>query len=363
MEIHFNAYKCKYDSLNSWIKPYTNTMNINKVRIFINMDDFFHTLFKPTINNEFETYGKEVHKQFLSNVFNLLGHYRNWALKNRYDVEVYGFYSSADVFKNHIYHEEYRKKASSYLHSNKYFYIRDAIMNSLEMIQFICNYIPKIYMIDTKYLEPSILPLYITQSKEKVDLNILFSRDIYDLQYAYQDKWVYISPKGDNSSFIHRGNMWQYINYKEHIYSEDIELNYPYNMLILAKAIVGDKYRDIPRLRSIGWKTLFKYLNQIQLRVEEDSYILLEMELKELLKGRLINDALLQKSISCIDIEEQVSILTEIDKMIIDRQIIDIEDYENLKMLNKTRFSSYPLNLKMLCDVPITNSSHINQWK
>lgn len=363
MDVHFNAYKCKYESMNQWIQPFVRSMNVKKIRIFVNLDDFFHSLFKPMTDNEFEVCGKDAGKQFLSNVFNLLAHYRYWAIKSKYDVEVYGFYSSSKVYKNGIFHDKYRAKASSYLHSDKYYYVKDAIKSSLDMISIIASYIPGVYIIDTQYLEPSILPAYITEMKKPVDLNILISRDIYDLQYAYRDRWVYISPKGDNSSFIHRGNMWDYINYKEKIYSDGRELRYPPKMLILARAIVGDKYRDIPRLRSIGWKTLFKFLDQIQLRIEENNYILLEMELRELLKGKLITDSALQKNINCIDIDQQIAILTEIDKAVIDKQLNDVEDFENLKMLNKMKLSRYPLNLKFLCDTLQTPlNPKIDQW-
>ena len=157
--------------------------------------------------------------------------------------------------------------------------------------------------------------------------------------------------------------MWEYINYKEKIFSEKRDVHYPYKMLILARAIVGDKYRNIPRLRSIGWKTLFKYLDKIQEDMNDNSYIVLEMRLRDLLKGKLVEESKLQKNINCIDIDFQVNTMTEIDKTIIDRQIVDIEDFENLKMLNKMKLSSYPLNLKFLCDNLIAPVNlKVDQW-
>lgn len=363
MDIHFNAYKCKYESMTQWIQPYIRSRTVRSMRIFINLDDFFHSLFKPATNNEFEACGNGASKQFLSNVFNLIAHYRWWAIKMRYDVEVYAYYSDSSSYHNGIYIGDYRKKASDYYTENKYFYVKSAIKDSLDMIKAISNYLPKIYVIDTIHMEPSIIPAYISKSRGEADLNILISRDIYDLQYAYKDKWVFISPKGDNSSFVHMDNMWEYINYKEKIFSDKRDLHYPPKMLILARAIVGDKYRSIPRLRSIGWRTLFKYLDKIQEDIDINSYIVLEMRLRELLKGKLIEDSKLQKNINCIDIDFQVNTMTEIDKTIIDRQIIDIEDFENLKMLNKMKLSSYPLNLKFLCDNLVAPLDFkVNQW-
>ena len=366
MQVHFNAYKCKYEMLNKWIMPYTRTKKVKSVRIFINLDDFFHTLFKPTTNNEFEVYGKDSGKEFLSNLFNLLAHYRYWAIKNKYDVEVYGYFTNyKENFKNSLYVPEYRKKTSTYLNGDKYYYISSAINSSMDLSMLICKYIPKVYLIDTKYLEPSILPAYISDKYGEKDLNIIVSRDIYDLQYAYKDNWVYISPKGENSTFVHQGNMWDYINYKEHIFTDTRGIHYPPKLFILARSIVGEKYRNIPRLRSIGWKTLFKFIDSIQEKINDNNYILIELELRELLKGKLIQDQVLQANINTVDIDVQIQMMSAIDKTIIDNQIIDIEDFENLKMLNKIKLSKYPLNLKFLCDTvqtPVIKDRYGNDW-
>lgn len=350
--------------MTNWIQPHIKSMQTKSMRIFINLDDFFHTLFKPGTNNEFESCGNDASKRFLTNVFNLIAHYRWWAVKLRYNVEVYAYYSDSEAYHNGIYIPEYRKKASEYMSTNKYFYVKEAIKDSLDLIKVISDYIPKVYVINSLHIEPSIIPAYIDKTRGSADLNILVSRDIYDLQYAYKIGWIYISPKGDNSSFIHRDNMWGYINYKEKIFSDTYkDPHYPPKMIILARALVGDKYRSIPRLRSIGWKTLFKYLDSIQENIEENSYIVLEMRLKELLKGKLVEESKLQKNINCIDIDFQINTMTEIDKTIIDRQIVDIEDFENLKMLNKMKLSKYPLNLKFLCDNPIAPLDFkVNQW-
>lgn len=362
MDSHFNGYKCRYEMMNGWLQPRLRSTHVRSIRIYVSLDDFFHSLFKPSINSEFEICGKDCGKIFLSNVFNLLAHYRYWAIKQKYHVEVYGYYSSADTYKNRLFIPEYREKSSTYINGDKYFYVHDAIMSSIDMIKLISQYIPKVYVIDTGYLEPSLLPLYIAE-KNPVDLNILISRDVYDLQYAYRDKWMYISPKGDQSSFIHRSVLWDYINTKEHIYSDEKELDYPVKLLVLAKAIVGDKYRNIPRLRSIGWKTFFKFVNSARSELLTDNYILLEMGLKNLLKGKLIMDSDLQNNLNCVDIEIQHSMLSEIDKSVIDRQIIDIEDFENLKMLNSLHLSKYPLNMKFLCDtIESPFSKRATQW-
>lgn len=353
MDIHFNSYKVKYTLLNSFFRPIRTSHVIKTVNIFINIDDLFHMLHKPLINNEFQVCGVNAGKQLISNIFNLIGHYRNWGLKERLDITVYGIYTSnIRSFKNSIHVINYRKKfrENNEQMNTAYFFINEAIRSALPIIPIISNYIPDIYMIDSKYLEPSIIPLYIANEVNKADWNILISRDTYDLQYAYKDKWSYISPKGDNSRLITRKNMWNYLNEKERIYKDPVDLTYDYDLYILAKSLVGDKYRNIPRLRKIGWKTLFKYLDDVKINKADSGKVTMQLYLLELLKNKKITNEEMNNNIDCTDVEKQVNVMMDIDKTSILYQLIDIEDYENLKVLNNTQFSKYPLNLNFLCN-------------
>lgn len=356
MDIHFNSYKVKYNMMNSFFRPIRASHIIKSVNIFINIDDLFHMLHKPLINNEFQVCGINAGKQLISNLFNLLGHYRNWALKERLSVKVYGVYTSnIRTFKNTMYIIDYRKKfrENNDQMNTSYYFINEAIRSALPLIPVISNYIPDIYMIDSKYLEPSIIPLYIANEVNPADWNILISRDTYDVQYAYKDKWSFISPKGDNSRLITRKNMWDYVNEKERIYKDPVELTYDHNLYILAKALVGDRYRNIKRLRKIGWKTLFKYLDDVKENKSDSGRITSEIYLLELLKNKKITNEEMNSNIYAIDIEKQVSSMMEIDKVSITSQLMDIEDYENLKVLNNTQFSKFPLNLNFLCNKPV----------
>lgn len=353
IDIHFNGYKVKYAKLNSFFRPIKSSHVINNINIFINIDDLFRMLHRPLINNEFQVCGHNAHKQLVSNVFNILAHYRNWAIKERIDVKVYGIYTTAiRSFKNSIHVHDYRKK---FIENNdpinsKYYFINEAIRNSTPVIPVISNYIPNVYMIDSKYLEPSMIPLYIADNVYKADWNILISRDTYDIQYSYKDKWTFISPKGENSRHISRKDIWDYVNVKERVYKEPVELTYDHHLYIYAKSLVGDTYRNIPRLRRIGWKTLFSYLDKIKDEYgENDISITAQNYLLELLQNKKISSDELNSNIYATNIDIQMDSMMEIDRASIDSQLMDIPDYENLKQMNKIMFGRYPLNLDFLC--------------
>lgn len=354
MDSHFNGYKAKYEILNKYMLPICNSQIVTSMNIFINLDDLFHIMHNPLINNEFQICGKDAPKQLVSNIFNLIGHYRYWAIKNHYKVKIFCIFTSTiRSFKNNIYIPNYRdhfKKINAQENASCFF-VNNAIQMALPILPIIAKYIPDIYIIDSKYLEPSMIPLFLSEEVSEMDWNILVSRDPYDLQYSYRNKWSLLSPKGDQSRVVNQHGIWNYVNYKERIFKDEIDLKYPYSLYILAKGAVGDKYRSIPRLRKIGWKTLFKYLDEIMEENPSAGETTLKIKLIEKIKGKstLTNESI-NDNLNSINIDLQKSAMMEIDKTLITSQIIDVPDYDNLQELNRIQFMQYPMNLQFLCN-------------
>lgn len=352
MEIHFHGYKAKYDLLDKIFVPVRNSTPISTINIFVNIDDFFHMLHHPLINNEFQVIGQNGGKQMVSNVLNLLGHYKNWAVK-RQDCEarMFGIYTSClRSFKNQMYMPEYRKKFKSDNDpmNTVYYYINQILRDSMKIFQLIAEYLPGVYLLDSKYIEPSILPCYISDNVSKADWNILITRDVYDLQYAYRDKWTVIRPKGDNSTTLNRNNIWDYLNEKEKIYKDGVIYFRP-ELFPLCMSVTGNKYRSIPRLRRIGWRTLFSYLDKVKDEYDKYHISIIEQKFLEMLKSHHISDDDFYSNLYCIDVQLQSEMLMEIDKTLIESQIVDRYDEDALQKINRERFQLYPINLDFLC--------------
>ena len=197
------------------------------------------------------------------------------------------------------------------------------------------------------------IPLFISEDIHSADWNLYISRDPYDLQYSYRNKWSLLSPKGEFSRVINQYGIWEYVNYKEKVFKEEKDLKYPYELYILARAVVGDRYRSIPRLRKIGWKTLFKFLDEIIAENPDASVTTLKIKLIEKIKGKsILTNEEINDNLNSINVELQKESMMEIDKALITSQIIDVPDYNNLQELNRFQFLKYPLNLQFLCNKP-----------
>jgi len=242
--------------------------------------------------------------------------------------------------------------------NGSFYFINDAIQNSYPVFHVIAKYIEDVYVLNTLHLEPSITPLFIVDENHPTDptttWNIVVSRDTYDLQYCYRDRWSVIAPKGDYSLLITRKNMWDYICQRERVYKEPVDYHWCYDLFVVAKAVVGESYRNIPRIKRIGWKTLFNYMEQVQGDERVPELVTLQQEkMAELLSAKKADAEALNHNISAIDIEMQVGCLLEADKAMISSQIEDMIDYPTLSQLNTELFREYPLNLAFLCNRPI----------
>lgn len=348
MDVHFNAYKVRYNTLDSIMKPVFQSQNIKTLNIFINVDDIIHKLHKPIIDNEFQVCGVNAPKQMIANFLNLIAHYRQWGIRQMANVRVYGIYTAAfGNFKNNIYVPSYRKHYIDITTSiQKFYYINDALKAAIPLMRVISQYIQDVYLIDSMYVEPSAIPYYISTEVFPADWNILITRDPYDLQYSYMDRWTYISPKGDNTLSINRGNFWDYIKEKEKVRIDT--RNYDMSMYPLAISIIGDKYRNIPRLRSIGWKSLFKILEAIHDMSSDMSKTTSELLLLNNLTNKKISLDDINNNKQASDVICQVNNLGEIDKTYILDQIKDIPDYDTLMELNRTQFIRFPINIAFL---------------
>lgn len=360
MDVHFNAYKARFDTMDQIMRPILSSHNIRSVNVYINLDDVIHTLHKPFINLEFQTAGINSHKQFIMNVLNLLGHYRQWCIRKGLVCRIIGVYTTASkIFKNNMYITDYRKKFSTYMDevTAEFYFINDAIRNSIKLMNIIASHIDKVYLINSKYIEPSVLPLYISKNMLNADWNILISRDLYDLQYSYRDKWTYISPKGDNTRSINNTSLWNYIKIKENVY-DDMSIEYSTDLFPIVLSLVGDTYRNIPRLKRCGWKTVFKYLNQLYTADIPLSEISLQVELIKKITNNVTSlvDAL-NKNLESVNIELQESKISETDAGIIKEQLIDMPDVDTLLELNKKYLTLYPLNLPFLTNATVTKKN------
>lgn len=354
MDVHFNAYKAKYEIMDNQCRAIERAQYIKSIDIFINLDDIIHNLHRPLVNSEFQVCGLNAPTQFAANIINVIAHYKRWAAKKQIPAKVYAYYTSSRMggFKNNIYNEEYRKYFSTISDKDKqeFFFINGAVNRAIGFVQNICDYVEDVYVLDSRYVEPSVIPLFLKEAGiAKNDWGMVVSRDMYDLQYAYRDKWIHVAPKGDDTTIIDRGHLWKYIEHREKIPEDKVRNSayFHHDLYPLALAVVGNKFRSIPRLKRIGWRTVFKYLDTI---VEQDtvSMHVLGSRFYEMLIELKVDPKAIEANLSCVNITQQVKSLNSIDIAMITDQLKMVSDHNALNALNDIYFSKFPINVQFL---------------
>lgn len=352
MDSHFNAYKARYEILDNHIKFIQHSQYIRSMDIFINLDDIFHIMHRPIVEKEVEACGMNAVKQCAVHIINLMAHYKQWAAKRHIRARVYGIYTSTmRTFKNRVYIPTYRDYFASINDpvNKTYFLVNDTISKAISIAKNIADYVEGIFIIDSHYLEPSIIPLYLTESGvASYEWKMMVSRDLYDLQYAYRDKWIFVSPKGDNTRIITRGDLWKYIAAREHIQEVGKKsAYYDLDIFPLALTVSGNKLRNVPRLRRIGWGTIFKYLDGITEK-DTSSLQILSSRFLDLLGSKGVQISQVENNLACVSIASQTAVMNDIDRASINDQLKYVTDHEALTTINDLYFQQFPLNIPFL---------------
>lgn len=352
MDAHFNAYKVKYDLLDQMFNAVGRTQYIHSIDIFINLDDLAHILHRPIVEKEFELCGVNAPKQCAANILNVVAHYKQWAAKRQYPCTIYLIYTHQRTgFKNQTYIPMYRHYHAVINDPDepKFYLLNHALEKAYQIAKIICDYVPDVHMIDSCHLEPSIIPWFLKSSKlANHNWSLMLSRDHYDLQYAYRDKWSFISPKGENTVMVSRANLWHYLGDREHIELSDYHVGmYHHDVYPMALTVAGNKLRSIPRLRRIGWKTIFKYLNAITEK-ETVSGVVVANRFLELLQDKGVDAEVILNNSLATSITDQVGAMSPINQTMIQSQLKHVADMDALAEMNNLYFSEFPINLQFL---------------
>ena len=351
MDAFFNSYKIKFSIIEKYLLPLKRSYPIKKVNVFINLDDVFHRLHKPYENDVILSSGAGIDKSMIANVLNLCAHYRQAFVRQGWITSVYAFYTSiySGEFRNELYIKNYRKH---YLDisapSNEDFYaINSCIHTSLELMNVITQYIDGVYLIDSRQIEPSVMPYYITENIRPSDWNFIITRDMYDFQYLSYPKWSIFYAHPIKYSYITPESIWNSVIDLENMDPPPPIKNFPPEYYQISLYTIGDKYRNIPKLRRVGWKTMFGLLQQLQEQTigltpaEADPFMI------PILGGK---DTAMKfhNNVAAVNVKYQSQLISEIDKASFLSSFIDIDDRQNLSNLTRIYFKDYPINLGFL---------------
>lgn len=339
-ELHFNMFKIKYSKLDELLKDFTFEKG-EEVYIYINIESILKKLSSTIADRQNIINPSKRNLVLTSCVFNLVSHYRYYFHKKSIcsRIFVYGPESIDVKYLNREYNKDYRMKAVI-MNTEETSSIAKTYEDSVKMIKTILNYIEGVYFITSGIIEPSIVPLIISRYfRTEVNKNFLITDDRYEYQYI-KEYFIILKPRMDKSQLIDSLNVMDILKSKtkcNNIENPDI------NFLPFIISILGDKYRNIDKIKGLGISRIYNSISEgLKNNIITDDINNIN-SLVCLIKEEFQNDFLINYMTTSI--YEQYKKISDVEEKYILNQIIDKHDGGYLKIVNEDHFYEYPLNI------------------
>jgi hypothetical protein len=340
LDLYFNMFKIKYSKLDELLEDFTFSKG-EEVYIYISLESILKKLTSTITDKENIILSSKRNIILTSCVFNLISHYRYYFHKKSVcsKIFVYGPESIDVDYLNREYNKDYRTKLML-MNTEETSSIGKTYTDSVKMIKTILNYIEGVNFITSGILEPSIIPLVISKYfKTEINKNFLITDDRYDYQYI-KNYFIILKPKMDKSTLIDSLNVMDILKSKtkcKNIPNPDI------NFLPFIISILGDKYRNIDKIKGMGISRIYNEIN----KGLESNIITNDIEninsLLCLVNENFQNDFLINYMTTSIF--EQYKKISDVEEKYILNQIIDKYDGGYMKVINETYFNEHPLNI------------------
>lgn len=349
----FNMHKIKFDILNRWdlLKGYS------KANVFINLDNVIKLMLSMNTNNLIhaaintleigEDYLKTISLGLVSNIINLGQHYRLWLAKHGVDSNIVLFWGyPPNKYKNDSYISNYRKSYIQRFNNRmNYGYILTSIEKAVEFLSTCIQYVNEVYLIHSGELEPSLMPLLISekfQSEQKHELNLLVSTDIYDYAYVNYGFTVLVPSirKSSEPKLVTKETCMDIL--KKRYHTQKV-FNIPADYIEYINAVIGNEERNIQKMLGVGFSTALK---GICLGIE---YGVIREDTKDIdmLAESIAEDFQEQFKLNyhCTSLMYQKKDVEALDLHKITSQIVDRYDEITLTQMNEEYFKQFPIEI------------------
>ena len=351
----FNMHKVKFSKLEVLFKDVEVQTLINKVNIFINIEAIFDHFHNPYMEEQMtildDEATKDVYANIISNTINLAAHYRLFFTKNKIATNIVFYVNEPNAYvqQNNCTHiSKYRKKYNKdYTDNVKYETLNGIMQQCYQSISRICEYIDGVYFVRSERIESSLIPLLMTTEK-MVDgqLDIMISKDIYDLQYVNK-KFLIIYPLKDESKILTESNVYD-------VFREKCDLNNDYQLpaylLPFILSVIGNKRRGIEKMRGMGLNSIYKALSKLfkAMDIGPEEYVSFEqlaLAIKENPNDPSGNREHIVNNYMCTDLDRQLAMVSNPQKTNIEKQLVDRYNETALLDINERYFETCPLNI------------------
>lgn len=340
----FNMHKIKYVELADILQKQCVELKRNsQFDIFINLDSVYRKMVGENIENYIKVSKKNIQYELVSNIFNLVAHYRKFFTSNRHTSRIYLYtqFPYTVTLDNESIDSTYRNAyMDSFKINGRYGHLGINLSEVIPLVKTIFEFIDGVYLIESQSMEASIIPYVISNTSNRVSIRIILTDDMYDYQYAnYNGFYIIDFSHKDGKIFIDRNNVIDWFKIKNH-YDGALTCSSIYLPFLLS--VVGDKRRGIKKVKK--YYKLGKSIKDINVALENNTITKDSTNINLIVKSiepDIRNDIV--KNYCMVDIPYQYEFSKNRYTRIVSSQLKDRFDFNSLRTIADEFFINNPL--------------------
>lgn len=344
MDVVFNMNKTKHVVLAELFNKYIDLSHPKDysrgVNIYINLESILKGITYKSFNDLSKMSSfEDASKQFFANVLNLLAHYRMFMNRNGIPHKIYMYlaHPTTGDFDNSDIVPTYRTTLERETKDSGIRLIRKIINTVLETLDIIFEYVQDAFLLYSNVVEPSVIPMIIKPDNDYV--NLLITNDNYDYQYI-NSGFKILRPLRD--IIVDESNVIDVLKRDARIQNSKTV-----NPMFLSTifSMLGDRYRDIPKLGRDGMSGILNKIN----KALTDGYITDTITSPELLANIVSPDSrdLFMRNYKVTDIPSQYLRVPKHIRLMLEHKIkLDFYDVQAFIDINRKYFTEYPIMIK-----------------
>lgn len=346
-----NARKMKYIVLDGFFKNLPKKVEV--INFYYDVNNLIKFLHRTkTIMDEIMTFSSGQKFLISSLLINTAAHFRNYFYTRHQKFTNFYFYYSMKPSKNEIeIYPDYKKDFHlKYIGNNLEFGKLNALIKTnLKLCSFLSDYFPHIYFIDTKEINPIVIPYhFIKESQNKPnEISVIYSNDKMNLMNcAHFDNVFLLQSNYNYSALFNKDSIFNIYHTK---LNEPTIINpklIPYMFSISGYSSYNIK--GVPRIAEKKTITIFEKMIK-NLTISNIEYNDEELFIESIKNEKTLKDHIdiIQRNLQLFKLDLIYNKLTETQKLKL-FQLNDYQDLKNLIKIDNTYYQNCPLQFDEL---------------
>lgn len=345
MDPIFNLHKVRFAVLDELMQRSGPTFKKGETaNVYINLEVILRKMRAQNVEDYLKVRKEEKVYEMISNIINLISHYRLYFTKNKIYSKVFLYmnFPFEGEYKNRIFSPTYRRHYQErYTVDERTRVLRNSLTTVIPFTKIILDYVEDVHFISSNTIESSVLPVILAEQKPATH-HFIVSTDPYDYQHVLNGFHV-IRPKQQNSYLVTKDNLISIAKMEANVMTK---IDVPATFYPFILAVLGDKERSIEKIRGVGIKTILtmlkKGLDAHLISPDLTNVNLLLQVIREEYKD------LIMSNYFSTNINIQKQMLNSNDRDAIDKQLTNLYGQHSLKDLNDKYFIEHPIQIMEL---------------